>query len=136
MISEQRCLGLFDDRQVFVAFVVDDVDCDLADLLRPGTGSGNDADQNGDRNDATDDPNYGEGDELNTGGSDSGQGTGETVGKGNRAPARGMAVVPPALQDEIDDAGTATGRGRRDYSPLVTDLINSFFDRLSGRSDD
>ena len=38
--SEQRYLGLFDDQHVFVAFVVDDVDCDLADLLRPGTGSG------------------------------------------------------------------------------------------------
>jgi hypothetical protein len=40
VISEQRYLGLFDNRQVFVAFVIDDVDCDLADLLRPGTGSG------------------------------------------------------------------------------------------------
>ncbi len=40
VISEQRYLGLFDDRHVFVAFVVDDVDCDLADVLRPGTGSG------------------------------------------------------------------------------------------------
>ena len=40
VISEQRYLGLFDDRHVFVAFVIDDVDCDLADLLRPGTGSG------------------------------------------------------------------------------------------------
>ena len=39
VISEQRYLGLFDDRHVFVAFVIDDVDCDLADLLRPGTGS-------------------------------------------------------------------------------------------------
>ena len=39
MISEQRYLGLFDDRHVFVAFVIDNVDCDLADLLRPGTGS-------------------------------------------------------------------------------------------------
>jgi hypothetical protein len=40
VISEQRYLGLFDDRHVFVAFVIDNVDCDLADLLRPGTGSG------------------------------------------------------------------------------------------------
>ena len=39
VISEQRYLGLFDDRDVFVAFVIDDVDCDLADLLRPGAGS-------------------------------------------------------------------------------------------------
>jgi hypothetical protein len=40
VISDQRDLGLFDDRHVFVAFVIDDVDCDLADLLRLGTGSG------------------------------------------------------------------------------------------------
>ena len=40
VISEQRNLGLFDDRHVLVAFVVDDVDGDLADLLGPGTGSG------------------------------------------------------------------------------------------------
>ena len=40
VISEQRYLGLFNDRHVFVAFVVDDVDSDLADLLRSGTGSG------------------------------------------------------------------------------------------------
>ncbi len=40
MSSEQRYLGLFDDRHVFVAFVIDDVDGDLADLLRPSSGSG------------------------------------------------------------------------------------------------
>jgi len=39
VISEQRYLGLLYDRDVFVAFVIDDVDCDLADLLRPGAGS-------------------------------------------------------------------------------------------------
>jgi hypothetical protein len=39
VIPEQRCLGRFDARHVFVASVIDDIDCDLADLLRPGTGS-------------------------------------------------------------------------------------------------
>jgi hypothetical protein len=39
VISEQRYLGRLDDRHVFVTFVIDDVDCDLADLPRPGTGS-------------------------------------------------------------------------------------------------
>ena len=40
VICEQRYPRLFDDRQVFVAFVVDEVDGDLGDLVRPGTGSG------------------------------------------------------------------------------------------------
>jgi hypothetical protein len=39
VISEQRYPRLFDDRQVFVAFVVDEVDGDPGDLVRPGTGS-------------------------------------------------------------------------------------------------
>src|SRR5258708_8695006 len=39
VISKQRYPGLFDNRQAFVAFVIDDVDCDLADLVRPGAGS-------------------------------------------------------------------------------------------------
>jgi hypothetical protein len=39
VISEQRYPGLVDNRQAFVAFVIDDVNCDLADLLRLGTGS-------------------------------------------------------------------------------------------------
>lgn len=39
MISEQGYLGRFDDRHVFVALVIDDIDGDLADLLRPGAGS-------------------------------------------------------------------------------------------------
>lgn len=39
VISEQTYLGRFDDRHVFVALVVDDIDGDLADLLRPGAGS-------------------------------------------------------------------------------------------------
>lgn len=34
VIAEQLDLGRFDDRHVFVAFVIDDVDRDLADLLR------------------------------------------------------------------------------------------------------
>ncbi len=38
VISEQRYPGLFDNRQAFVACVIDDVDCDLADLVRPGAG--------------------------------------------------------------------------------------------------
>ena len=38
VFSEQRHLGRFNDRHVFVAFVIDDIDCNLADLLRPGTG--------------------------------------------------------------------------------------------------
>lgn len=39
VICEQGCLGRFDDRHVFVALVIDDIDGDLADLLRPGAGS-------------------------------------------------------------------------------------------------
>jgi hypothetical protein len=39
VISEQGYLGRFDDRHVFVALVVDDIDGDLSDLLRPGAGS-------------------------------------------------------------------------------------------------
>ena len=37
MIPKQRNLRFFDDRNVFVAPIIDDVDCDLADLLRPRT---------------------------------------------------------------------------------------------------
>ncbi|HZI27035.1 MAG TPA: hypothetical protein VFD64_02700, partial [Gemmatimonadaceae bacterium] len=39
VVSEQGYLGRFDDRHVFIALVIDDKDGDLADLLRPGTGS-------------------------------------------------------------------------------------------------
>ena len=39
MISEQRYPGLFNNRQAFVAFVIDDVDCDPGDLRRSRTGS-------------------------------------------------------------------------------------------------
>src|SRR3984957_15233198 len=39
VISEQRSPGLFNNRQAFVAFVIDDVDCDPGDLRRPCTGS-------------------------------------------------------------------------------------------------
>src|ERR1700722_19631745 len=39
VISEQRFPGLFNNRQAFVAFVIDDVDCDPGDLRRPRTGS-------------------------------------------------------------------------------------------------
>jgi hypothetical protein len=39
VISEQRYSGLFNNRQAFVAFVIDDVDCDPGDLRWPRTGS-------------------------------------------------------------------------------------------------
>jgi hypothetical protein len=39
MISEKRDLGRFDDRDMFFAIIIDDVNCDLADVLRPGAGS-------------------------------------------------------------------------------------------------
>src|ERR1700722_6532128 len=39
VISEQRYPRLFNNRQAFVAFVMDDVDCDPGDLRRPRTGS-------------------------------------------------------------------------------------------------
>ena len=37
VISKQRNLRLFDDRNVFIALIIDNVDCDLANLLRPCT---------------------------------------------------------------------------------------------------
>jgi len=39
VISEQGYLGRFDDRHVFVALMIDDIDGDLADLLMLGAGS-------------------------------------------------------------------------------------------------
>jgi hypothetical protein len=36
--AEQRFPGLFDNWQAFVSFVVDDIDCDLGDMLRSCTG--------------------------------------------------------------------------------------------------
>ena len=39
VISEQRYPGLFDNWQTSVTVVIDDVDCDLADLVRPSAGS-------------------------------------------------------------------------------------------------
>jgi hypothetical protein len=39
MIAEQRNPSLFDNRQAFVAVVIDDVDCDPGDLRRTRTGS-------------------------------------------------------------------------------------------------
>lgn len=39
MIAEQRYPGLFDNRQAFVAIVIDDVDCNSGDLRRPRPGS-------------------------------------------------------------------------------------------------
>src|SRR6202041_1529997 len=35
VICEQRYPGLFNSRQAFVAFVIDDIDCDPGDLRRP-----------------------------------------------------------------------------------------------------
>jgi hypothetical protein len=35
VISKQRNLRFFDDRNVFIALIIDNVDCDLANLLRP-----------------------------------------------------------------------------------------------------
>jgi hypothetical protein len=37
VVSKQRNLGLFKDRNVLIALIVDNVDCDLANLLRPRT---------------------------------------------------------------------------------------------------
>ena len=37
VISEQRNLCFFDDRKVLIALIIDNVDCDLANLLRPCT---------------------------------------------------------------------------------------------------
>ena len=37
MISKQRNLRFLDDRNVFVAFVIDNVDCDLTNVLGPCT---------------------------------------------------------------------------------------------------
>ena len=37
VISKQRNLRFFDDRNVFIALIIDNVDCDLANLLRPCT---------------------------------------------------------------------------------------------------
>lgn len=37
VISEQRNLRVFDDRNVLIAVIIDNVDCDLANLLRPCT---------------------------------------------------------------------------------------------------
>ncbi|OWK21561.1 hypothetical protein AJ88_17265 [Mesorhizobium amorphae CCBAU 01583] len=37
MISKQRNLRFFDDRDVFITLIIDNVDCDLANLLRPCT---------------------------------------------------------------------------------------------------
>ena len=38
VIAEQLDAGLFDDRQAFVPFIIDDVDCDPGDLCRERTG--------------------------------------------------------------------------------------------------
>ena len=40
VISKQRTLRSFDHGNVFIAPIVDNVDCDLADLLGPGRSSG------------------------------------------------------------------------------------------------
>lgn len=37
VISKQRNLRFFDDRNVFIAVIIDNVDCDLADVLGPST---------------------------------------------------------------------------------------------------
>ena len=37
VIAKQRNLRCFDDRNVLIALIIDNVDCDLANLLRPCT---------------------------------------------------------------------------------------------------
>ncbi len=77
------------------------------------------------------DPVGGDGDDLNTGGTGSGQ-PGETVGRGNGATTAGQARTPlsQALGRYREQATRAIERA--DLPPSLRDLIQAYFDQLSG----
>ena len=74
------------------------------------------------------------GDQIDAGGSSSGDDPGETVGEGDTGSGRGAAHVPYGEVLAEYEARATRALDRADVPPSLRALVRAYFDRLAGRT--